>query len=255
MADWDATRYHALSDPQLEWGRRVIVRLDPQPGERILDLGCGTGRLTHEIVDAMETGLVVGTDISASMLNVARGAAHTIPLVRASGLALPFAPAFDAVFSAATLHWIQDHDRAFREVYESLKPGGRFIAQAGGGRNLQRLLDDAHALMDSKEYASHFEGWSDPWNFASADVTQARLEQAGFRNVRAWLEEAPTPMGDRATFTDFIACVCVRHHVDRLPETLRGGFVDRLADRSERGPHPFVLDYWRLNIDARRPAS
>jgi trans-aconitate 2-methyltransferase len=254
MADWDATRYHALSEPQLEWGRRVIVRLDPQPGERILDVGCGTGRLTHEIADAMETGLVVGTDISESMLGVARGAAHTIPLVRASAAALPFAPAFDAVFSAATLHWIQDHDRAFREVYASLKPGGRFVAQAGGGPNLQRLLDDAHALMDA-EYASHFEGWSDPWNFASAETTRTRLERAGFHDVRTGLEEAPTPMGDRNTFTNFIACVCVRHHVDRLPEKLRKGFVDRLADRSERGPQPFVLDYWRLNLDARRPAS
>ena len=202
----------------------------------------------------METGTVVGTDISAAMLKVARESARAIPLVRASGVALPFSSRFDAVFSAATLHWIQDHDKVFGEVFAALKPGGRFVAQAGGGPNLQRLLDDAHALMDSKEYAAHFGGWHDP-ELAGAEATQARLEGAGFRDVRTWLEEAPTPMGDRDTFREFIACVCVRHHVDRLPEKLRGSFVERLADRSARGPQPFVLDYWRLNIDARRPAS
>ncbi len=254
MPDWDAERYHRLSEPQLAWGRRLLQRLSLRSNERVLDLGCGTGRLTAEL--AGEPGiLIVGLDRSESML--AQAASHRVAaLVRADGAALPFRPAsFDAVFSAATFHWICDHDRLFAGIHLTLRPGGRLVAQCGGGPNLARLIGRAHALMRSPAYASYFGDWSDPWVFASADDTRARLERAGFTDVDVTLDPAPTRMADASAFSDFISCVCVRHHVDKLPPHVRPGFVALLTDQAAHDDPPFTLDYWRLNIHARRNDS
>src|SRR5512132_614064 len=176
MTDWDAGKYHRISDPQLAWGRAVAERLRPAPGERILDLGCGTGRLTSAI--AAQPGIViVGLDRSAAMLQeAARHGGATY--VRGDGAALPFADAFDAVFSAATFHWIPDHDRLFASVFAALKQGGRLIAQAGGGGNLERLHGRARVLMDSPRYAEYFTSWTDPYHFETVADTEARLRRA-----------------------------------------------------------------------------
>jgi trans-aconitate methyltransferase len=255
MSDWDAERYHRLSRPQLAWGRAVLDRLAPRPGERVLDLGCGTGRLTTEIAAATGS-FTVGLDRSAAMLAEAAGhAGRAVRFVLADGARLPFIDAFDAVFSGATFHWIPDHDRLFASVFGALRQGGRLVAQCGGGPNLRRLLDRAHALMDSPDYTRYFGAWSDPWRFAGPDDTRARLGAAGFSDIDVGLEPAPTTMPDRAAFENFISCVCVRHHVDRLPADVRPRFVGALADVAAGDDPPFTLDYWRLNIAARKGAA
>lgn len=264
MSDWDAARYDRVSDPQAEWGRRVIARLAPRPHERILDLGCGSGRVTAELAARVPHGAVVGLDRSAAMLTVAAGAAVAVPyggaagplrFVRGDGAALPFLPGFDGVFSAATLHWIADHDAVFRGVYGALRPGGRFVAQCGGGPNLARLYTRAADLMRSPRYAGFFDGWRDPWHFALPDPTAAALRSAGFVDVDASLEAAPVSFPDPARYAEFIACVCVRHHLQRLPPDLHEGFVGALAGAAAGDDPPLTLDYWRLNLDARKAAA
>jgi trans-aconitate 2-methyltransferase len=268
-SDWDAVRYQRLSDPQLGWGRRVLLKLAPRPGERILDLGCGTGRLTTEVLAAMGSGCVVGLDRSEAMLReaaactagTASGPHHLhrapdrIHLVRGDGAHLPFAGVFDAVFSAATFHWITDHEQLFASIYGALAPGGRLVAQCGGGPNLATLLGRAHTLMESPTYLQWFRGWRDPWNFADVPSTIVRLENAGFTMVHVSLEPAPTRMSDAPAYKDFLSCVCVRHHVDRLPESVRPSFLEALAREAESDDPPFTLDYWRLNLSAVKPAG
>ena len=147
MTDWDAARYHRLSNPQLGWGRRVLERLAPAAGERIMDLGCGTGRLTAELVAVIGDGMIVAVDRSETMLRQASAQeplgphrvgdntlASGVHFVRADGTLLPFADAFDAVLSTATFHWIRDHEALFVSIYRALVPGGRLVAQCGGGR-------------------------------------------------------------------------------------------------------------------------
>lgn len=256
MPDWDARRYHHLSEPQVAWGRRVLERLAPAAGERILDIGCGTGRLTAEI--ASVPGIfVTGLDRSASMLAeaVRQEASGRMAFVHGDGARLPFAAAFDAVFSAATFHWIADHPRLFAAIHGVLRPGGRLVAQCGGGPNLARLLDRTHALMDSSRFAAHFDGWSDPWTFAFEAETRERLAGAGFVDADVSLEPAPTSFPDAQSFGDFISCVCVRHHVDRLPPEPRAAFVRELATLAAADDPPFTLDYWRLNVTARKGAA
>jgi trans-aconitate methyltransferase len=254
VTDWNAGAYHRLSGPQLAWGRRVAARLAAAPGERILDLGCGTGRLTAELAANIPGARVVGADVSHAMLAEARRSSSGVSYVRATGVALPFAAVFDAVFSAAAFHWIPDHPALFREIHVVLKPGGRLVAQCGGGPNLKRLLDRAHALMDGP-FRPFFRSWHDPWLFAGPDDTRARLEAAGFEAIDVSLEPAPTTLPHREGFADFISCVCVRHHIDRLPPGERVRFVDDLTHAAAGDDPPFTLDYWRLNVSARTPGA
>jgi trans-aconitate 2-methyltransferase len=270
MTDWDAERYHRLSNPQLGWGRHVLERLAPEPNERILDLGCGTGRLTTELFAAIGEGLVVAVDRSESMLREA-SAQHVwhrgphpidadklpsrIHMVRADGLYLPFVDAFDAVLSTATFHWILDHDLLFSSIYRSLVPGGRLVAQCGGAGNLATLLERADALARRPPFREYFADWRDPWTFADVPTTVDRLDRAGFTAIDVTLVAAPTPLEDRASYRDFLSCVCVREHIARLPESVRPAFLDALADLAAADSPAFTLDYWRLNILARKPAG
>jgi trans-aconitate methyltransferase len=253
MSDWDAATYHRVSDPQRTWGLRVLDRLSPTAGERILDIGCGTGRLTAAILARVPSAHVVGLDRSWTMVQQAvRVQDRAIGFVHADATRLPFDACFDAVFSTATFHWIPDHDALFGEIHRVLEPRGRLVAQAGGGPNLARLYERSAALSSDGEFAQFFAGWTDPWYFAGVEETHARLKRAGFAEVDVWLESTPTHMPDGEAFREFVTAVCLRHHLDRLPAEKRETFIGRVVEQAAADDPPFMLDYWRLNIDARR---
>jgi trans-aconitate methyltransferase len=250
MSDWDAVRYHRLSDPQLGWARAVAARLQPVAGERILDVGCGTGRLTAEMASTPGI-MIVGLDLSFAMLTQARQA-HRLRLVRGDGAALPFSGTFDAVFSAATFHWIPDHDRLVASLHEALKPGGRLVAQSGGGPNLSRLYERAGRLQESPEYSAWFASWSAPWRFEGVAATEARLARAGFTAIEVSLVPAPIAFDSGGAYAEFVECVCLRPQLDRLPPAARGAFVAELTRQAAADDPAYTLDYWRLNMSGRR---
>jgi trans-aconitate 2-methyltransferase len=258
MSDWNAARYHDLSSPQQKWGRRVLERLPLAGTERVLDLGCGTGHLTKEIHGRLPRGYLVGVDRSEAMVEAAaswlREHAPGVAIVQADGAALPFRRTFDAVFSGATFHWILDHSALFRSIITALRPGGRLVAQCGGSGNLALLRGRADALKTDPRFVQFFEDWTEPWYYADVESTRRRLATAGFVDIDVSLEEAPTPFADADAYQQFIATVCVRHHVGRLPRRERKVFLAELTMKAAADAPPFTLDYWRLNISARRPA-
>src|SRR5207237_6572203 len=155
--------------------------------EMVLDAGCGTGRVTAELLNRLPRGRVVALDLSFNMLRDARKAlagrfGPHANFVHADLLALPFVGAFDGVFSTAVFHWVRDHDRLFRELFAALKPGGWLLAQCGGGANLVRLRERANTLMRSPKYAAFFGDWNEPWEYPDPLLTGQRLLRAGFSN-------------------------------------------------------------------------
>lgn len=259
--EWDSSAYHRLSAPQFSWGVQVLERLRLGGGETVMDAGCGTGRLTKRLLERLPGGRVVAVDLSRNMLEEARS--HLWPrfhrqvnFVRSDLARLPFKESFDGVFSTAAFHWVTDHTRLFESLYLSLKPGGWLVAQCGGGPNIARLLRRASVLMATEPYATHFSGWKDSKEFADAETTAERLRVAGFVDIHTSLEPAPTALADADEFHEFVASVNLRAHLARLPKgSLRTGFVDVLTEQAKMDDPPFMLDYCRLNINARRPAG
>jgi trans-aconitate 2-methyltransferase len=254
VPDWDAAHYHQVSDPQTRWGLAVLERLHPRDGERILDIGCGTGRLTGALAEKAPGARVVASDVSPAMVREARKALGArVPVVQADGVRLPFRPGFDAVFSTATFHWIHDHPQLFAEINRVLEPGGRLVSQAGGGPNLARLYGRCSALAEELAFADAFAGWADPWYFANVEETEGRMRDAGFVDVTVWLEETPTGFSRADEYRAFVKTVCLRHQLARLDEFRRERYLDRLVEAAAEDDPALTLDYWRLNIDARKP--
>ncbi len=258
MSDWNARHYHQISTPQQAWGKRVLDRIAFAGDESVLDLGCGTGQLTALLATRVPRGRVVAFDRSSSMLFEAQPWLKThaprAAIVMGDGAALPFVRAFDLIFSTATFHWILDHGGLFRSIIMALKRRGRLEAQCGGGPNLALLRTRARDLARAPRFSRYFEDWAEPWHYADEESTRRRLESAGFEEIDVSLEPAPIHFDSPMEFAEFITTVCIRPYLSRLPLPDRGAFTTELTLRAAADKDPFTLDYWRLNIRARRPA-
>jgi len=179
-----------------------------------------------------------------------------VAFVQADLPRLPLRAWADLVFSTATFHWIRDHDALFAEIYSALRPGGRLFAQCGGGPNLAAAHALAEEVMRREPFAPYYAGWAGVWEFATADTTAERLQRAGFIDIHTSLEAAPTTLDDEASYREFVTTVIYNRHLSMLPdESLRTRFIDEVTSRAARQEPPFTLDYWRLNLDARRANS
>lgn len=258
--EWNAVSYHKVSGPQTGWGEKVLARLDLAGDECAVDAGCGSGRLTGLLADRLPRGRVVAIDRSWNMLQTARANLRPVHGARVrfaqvSLPALPFDACVDVVFSTATFHWVADHPALFANVFRALRPGGRLHAQCGGGPNLEAAHALAEEVMAAEPFAPYFHGWAGVWQFASDTETRARLHEAGFVDVIASLEAAPTSFATESDYREFVTTVIYHPHLARLPEPLRAPFIDDVSQRAARQPAPFTLDYWRLNMQAVRPST
>jgi trans-aconitate 2-methyltransferase len=256
--EWNATSYHQVSGPQTSWGEKVLARLPLEGHERVIDAGCGSGRLTASLAARLPRGHVVALDRSANMLAVARTNLRPafgphVSFVRASLPLLPVAGWADVVFSTATFHWVADHPVLFANIFTALAPGGLLHAQCGGGPNLAYARALAGEVMRRAPYAPSFAAWDGPWNYATATDTRQRLEAAGFVDVHTDLEEATTTLATAEDYRAFVTTVIFHPHLARLPDDLRGPFIDDVTALAAATTPPFTLDYWRLNMTAHRP--
>jgi trans-aconitate methyltransferase len=259
VREWNSSEYHRLSQPQVSWGKKVLSRLKLRGDELVLDAGCGTGRLTADLLQALPTGRVVALDVSQNMSRAAREYlrpqfGERAQVITADLLDLPFIAAFDGIVSTAAFHWVLDHDRLFRGLFQSLRPGGWLQAQCGGGQNIARLSGRMDALAQSPKFASFLATFPSPWLYQNAEGAAGTLKRAGFVEVQTNIEAAPTLFDDRRHYFEFVKTVIVRAHLERLPdENLREQYVSDLSDQAADDDPPFLIDYWRLNLSARKP--
>ena len=257
--EWNATDYHRISGPQVSWGKKVLARVRLHGDEMLMDAGCGTGRLTAELLQSLPRGRVVGVDLSVNMLAGARDYLATdfggkFLLVAADLQDLPFERVFDGIFSTAAFHWVLDHGRLFRSIFHALRPGGWLHAQCGGGPNLARLRIRTDELAATTKYARYFADFREPWTFNDAETAAALLRRAGFTKVNTNLEPALTVLEDLPKYSEFVGTVILRQHLERIPDgELRREFVTALADQAATDAPPFSLDYLRLNLNAKIP--
>ena len=175
---WDAVGYDERFSFVTTYGQALVEQLDPRPGERILDLGCGTGHLTAEI--ASSGAMVEGVDADPPMLQRARAEHPGLAFRLADARTVTVAEPVDAVFSNATLHWIPaaDQARVMVHVHDALRPRGRFVAEMGGAGNVATILGAVAESLATRGLSSL---GRPPWCFPTPAEQAARLEAAGFR--------------------------------------------------------------------------
>lgn len=245
--EWDAETYDAVSDPQFEWGTEVLERLELRGDERVLDAGCGSGRVSAELLKRIPEGRLIAVDGSEAMIAKARERLGEGVTYLVSDLSeLEIEEPVDLVFSTATFHWIVDHDRLFRRLHAALHPGGRLVAQCGGEGNVAEYAQAIASAAARPRFSTHFESMEGMWNFAPPGETEERLRGAGFGEARCWLQPKPV---EPSQPLEFITTVTLGPHLARLPENLRRPFAEAVL---EEAGEPLRLDYVRLNIEAQR---
>jgi len=187
---WDAKLYDNKHYFVSQLATNLIELLSPQNQECILDLGCGTGYLTHKI--ATSGAEVLGIDSAASMISQARENYRSLNFEVADATNLQFTEQFDAVFSNAVLHWIKEPEKVIAGIWRALKPGGRFVAEFGGKGNVKSIITAVYNAIGATGYPVDV----NPWYFPSISEYGTLLEQQGLELTFATLFDRPTPLED-----------------------------------------------------------
>jgi trans-aconitate 2-methyltransferase len=261
MTEWNSRAYARLSNPMQTWGEAIVSQLPLRGDETALDLGCGDGRLTQILLQRLPNGHVFAVDRSGNMLQAAKERLSQqfdgrVSYVQKSLDEIDYETEIDLAFSNAAFHWIKDHPKLFAAIFRALKPGGRLVAQCGGGPNIARVRERLARLMAGEPYQRFFGDWTGPWEFASPELTAERLKEAGFVDVETSTFEAPVQLTSREETYDYFEHVILGTHLARIPDPkLRANFVETMTELSATDDPPYCQDYWRLNLRARRPST
>jgi trans-aconitate methyltransferase len=246
--EWSSLRYAENARFVSDLGEPVLALLNPQTGERILDLGCGDGVLTKKVASAGAT--VIGVDGSADMVAAARK--NGIDAQVADAHKLHFNAEFDAVFSNAALHWMKrDPDLVIDGIHRALKPGGRFVAEMGGHGNVAAICVALFATLE--HYGVEASAEINPWYFPSVNDYRKKLEGRGFRVEYIELIPRPTPLptGMRGWLETFAIPL-----TKIVPHEKRTTFLDEVTERLRPvlcdSDGQWTADYVRLRFLARR---
>jgi trans-aconitate methyltransferase len=248
-SEWNAELYDEKHSFVWKMAAALLDLLDAKSGERILDLGCGTGYLTEQI--AASGTMVVGVDKSPEMIEQARLKHPAISFEVMDARELALAEPFDAVFSNATLHWISEPEKVIGGVAKILKPGGRFVAEFGGKGNVAEVLAATRRAWHKMDLPA----WKNPWYYPSIAEYSVLLEKHGLEVTYATLFERPTALEDGA------------RGMHNWLEMFGGVFLDTLSAEQreaalaaiEREARPtlfhddhWVMDYRRLRVVAQK---
>lgn len=240
---WNAQKYNKHASFVSSLALPVVNLLAPNEGEKILDVGCGEGTLALEI---QKSGAkVTAIDLSAEMVESTKTKGIDAGVM--SVTELPFQEEFDAVFSNAVLHWVKESKDAVNNIYNSLKPKGRFVAEFGGKGNIKTVVD---AMEEVFKHHPEFGKFENPWYFPSDVEYKALLESCGFRVEYIELIPRPTPVDDIANWLDLFANGIVSHlnaqEIAIFQEEVRLHVSKKLYDNNS-GWH---VDYVRLRVKA-----
>lgn len=198
---WNTTLYDQSHAFVSKYGEGILLHLNAQAGERILDLGCGTGDLTKEI--ALTGAHVVGIDASAEMIEKARFKYPELEFRRMDAKDIAFDEPFDAIFSNAVLHWIPEKEMVIRKMYENLKVNGRIALEFGGKGNNQWMLQALRQVFEKHGYDRH--AAINFWYYPSIGEYSCELERIGFRVTYASHFDRITPLkGERGIVDWFL---------------------------------------------------
>jgi trans-aconitate methyltransferase len=248
MQKWDSEQYAQHARFVSDLGGPVVDLLDPKPGERVLDLGCGDGALTERLVSAGCE--VVAVDSSPEQVWAALERGLDARIVDVSELSLD--GLFDGVFSNAALHLIKDPKPVIANVWNALRPGGRFVAEFGGAGCVATIREALASELSGRGIDAQS---LDPWYFPTPQEYGVRLESQGFRVDLNILFPRPTPLpSDIRSWLEIFA----QPYISRVAEPRRPSLIEAVRTRLEpqllNADGVWVVDYVQLRVAATKPS-
>ena len=260
---WNAADYHKSSPVQHQWAQEMIAKLGLSGNERVLDIGCGDGKVTAEIAHHLPEGNVTGVDSSPEMIQFAgdhfpRTEYQNLSFLKMDARALSFKEEFDVVFSNAALHWITDHKPVLAGIEQNLRPGGRLLIQMGGKGNADQVFEVLKVLLGNPRWSQFFEGFSFAYGFFGTAEYRQWLTDAGFEPVRVDLIPKDMTYSSREDFAAWLRTTWLPW-MARLPDGERSGFINAFIDEY-LVTYPVGADGMihirmvRLEAEAKKPA-
>jgi trans-aconitate methyltransferase len=246
---WDAQHYQDQHSYVWRFGAGLLEVLQPRPGERILDVGCGPGQLTAEI--AKSGADVLGLDSSEEMLRKARENYPALTFVLADAAAFRFTEPFDAVFSNAALHWVKNAPAAVQSIAQALRAGGRFVAEFGGRGNIASVQAAFRAVFGPRAEERS------PWFYPSLSEYAVLLERYGLEVREARLFDRPTKLQGANAMEDWLGMFCGKYLQDLAGESAREKIPELVAclRPTQYCDGVWTLDYRRLRMLAEKRPS
>ncbi len=245
---WNTTEYEKNFSFVYEYGEDLLKLLNPKPGERILDLGCGTGQLTNYIGNSGAE--VVGMDKSEGMISSAKAKYPALEFHQKDATNFRFEHRFNAIFSNATLHWVLDPLSCIRSMNENLKSGGRLVLEFGGKDNVRNIIVPLRKVLAKNGYTEQSKLIL--WYFPSIGSYASALEDAGFHVISAWHYNRPTTLQ-----TDL--CGWMEMFADPFFKGIPSNEIELIKKEAQELAKPktyingnWVADYWRIRIQAKK---
>jgi trans-aconitate 2-methyltransferase len=255
--EFDGKKYAKVSTHQKEWGEKLISELRLQGNERILDLGCGDGRLTAQLAELVPGGYVVGIDASAGMIAEARK--HQRPNLTFEVMDINqfgFEQSFDLIFSNATLHWIKDHSRLLKKAFAYLNEGGTLCINFAGKGNCSHYFKVMMDVISRAEYQESFQDFEWPWFMPSLGEYQILVQQIPFRDVRIWEENADRYFPDQTALIGWIDQPSIVPFLAPIQEENREKFRDEVVREmvmeTQCGDGRYFETFRRINVLAQK---
>lgn len=251
MTNWNATLYDNKHKFVSNFGEDLVSFLNPQNGEHILDVGCGTGDLAHDISKSGAT--VTGIDAAHSMIEAAKEKYPDIHFSVQDGEQFSFDPQFHAVFSNAAIHWMKNQQKVVQNCYDVLLPSGRFVAELGGANNIQSIVD---AIKEASNRLSiQYDATLFPWVFPTKEEMAEHLINVGFNVKTIEHYERPTPLVGEDGIRNWLEMFS-----NNMFKNLTNDEKEAIYSECERILRPqlykensWIADYWRLRFIAKKP--
>jgi len=236
MYCWNPELYASSSSAQKSWGLELLAKLPLTGNEKVLDVGCGDGKLSAEISMRLPEGSVLGIDLSEAMVCFAK--AHypkeqfpNLSFMLMNAEKMPFYSEFDVIFSNAALHWIKEPEAietVLKGFLKSLKPGGKLLAQFGGRGNAEEVLLVLNSMLDGEKWSPYFRNFVFPYGFYGPEEYGKWLKSAGFSAGRAELYSKDMALKGKEGLSGWFASTW-HPFTERVPEDLKEEFIDELT--------------------------
>jgi trans-aconitate methyltransferase len=242
---WNAEEYARNSSAQWKWAVEAIEKIQLQPGEQVLDIGCGDGKVTALLASQVPDGGVVGIDRSDEMVQYARNAFPPadnphLTFQQMDALDIDFQERFDVVFSNATLHWVHNHRRVLTGIRTALKQGGRFFLSMGGRGNASAVVAAFEQVIEKNELDRYFVDFTFPYAFFGVEEYQAWLGEAGLRARRVELIPKDMVHASPAGLAGWLRTTWLPY-LERVPAEYRENFLSQVVTRYLEN-HPLDRD-------------